>query len=289
MRRQRGRSSPITIADWTETIEQRNVVFGEPAGYWCYVPPKRYRFGGWHAGQASRAVDLAAFWIARVPITVAQYTHMQESRCEECFSPHNHAFHPSAAPERQIHPQVGVSWFNAMAFAGWLQHHLAPIVPRDYQLRLPTEIEWEVAAACGRDGRRSQYPWGDGPLTPERALFAAADTAIVGSYPAGAAECGALDLLGNVWEWTLSAYADYPALPSDLRNGVVVVRFDRVLRGGAYYSSAASLSCAARFRYLPDDFVRGYGFRLVLAIRLPRSGRSKSEPEPQVAISKRGA
>ena len=112
---------------------------------------------------------------------------------------------------KEDHPVVNVSWKDAVAFCRWLSQASGKTI------RLPTEAEWEKAAR-GDDGRI--YPWGDEPPTKELCNFSnnVGDTTPVGQYPAGASLCGALDMAGNVWEWTGSLYGPYPYQVEDGRN-----------------------------------------------------------------------
>src|SRR5207244_3360547 len=105
------------------------------------------------------------------------------------------------APIDPDKPVVHVSWFEADALA------------RAHGARLPTEAEWEKAATWDQGaGRKLLQPWGDEPPTPERANLDQQrySPTPAGACPDGAAPCGALGLMGDVWEWTSSHFGGYP-------------------------------------------------------------------------------
>ena len=125
-------------------------------------------------------------------------------------------------------PVCHVSWFEAEAFASWAGK------------RLPSESEWEVAAAWDPAvGRPRRYPWGDDPPTPERAnldqkLFSPAP---VGAYPAGTSAFGCEQMLGDIWEWTSSDFEPYPGFRAFPYPEYSVPFFGsgfKVLRGGSW-------------------------------------------------------
>jgi iron(II)-dependent oxidoreductase len=131
-------------------------------------------------------------------------------------------------------PVVHVSWYEADAFA------------RSHGLRLPSEFEWELAATW--DFERSvklDWPWGSAPVTAERANLV--ESAVfaplpAGSLPDGAAPCGALAMIGDVWEWTASNFRGYPGFEAHPYREYSEVFFGgdyRVLRGGSFAASAA--------------------------------------------------
>jgi formylglycine-generating enzyme required for sulfatase activity len=139
---------------------------------------------------------------------------------------------------KESHPVVYVSWEDALAYCYWL----AEATGRPYTL--PSEAEWEKAAR-GTDGR--VYPWGNewDARRCNTAEGGRAKTAAVGTYPDGASPYGALDMAGNVWEWTRSAYRPYPYRPDDGREDQAG-RGPRVLRGGAFDDSQRHARCACR-------------------------------------------
>jgi formylglycine-generating enzyme required for sulfatase activity len=169
-------------------------------------------------------------------------------------------------------PLVGVSWHEALAYCRWLEANLQVEQPGAH-LSLPTEPQWEKAAR-GAEARR--WPWGDDwredqANTSELGLET---TSPVGLFPSGRSLCGAIDMAGNVWEWTCckwgasdSAQPDfkYPYDAKDGRESLEGVDF-RVVRGGSCGDVRGLGRCAYRYRLRPDFFNNNLGFRVVLSL-----------------------
>jgi formylglycine-generating enzyme required for sulfatase activity len=146
-------------------------------------------------------------------------------------------------------PVVGITWYASRSYCLWLSL-MESNGQRTDLYRLPTEPEWEWAAA-GKE--RREYPWGNTEPTPKLANYNGNEgaTTPVGSYPEGATPEGLYDMAGNVWEWQENRYGhkDYPDA--------------RALRGGSWNDNAENLRCSSRNYFLPVSRNLNFGFRVV--------------------------
>lgn len=251
---------PVTSDEWRRKLAKTQA--GDMTGYFCQVDAGAYTIGSADNDpdaddneQPQHTVTFdAPFLIARYPVTNAQWQAWVQMGGEQS------RWSDNTDLNRLNQPVVGVTWHMCNAFCAWLSEQLGATV------RLPTEPEWE-AAARGGDARR--YPWGD-EWQDDRAATAedqetrgARYTVPVGCYPAGAAPCGVLDMAGNVWEWTVSAYRSYPGAAKPFTEDQY-----RVLRGGGWNDNRKRVRCGARGRGDPGDDLIVLGFRVVVAPRL---------------------
>lgn len=222
------------------------------------VPAGAFRMGSPRQPEASppHAVRLPKYLIGKFEVTNAQFARFVQASGHRTTS----RWQDYVEKGRERYPVVHVSWADAQAYARWAG------------LRLPTEAEWERAAR-GTDGRT--YPWGNAwdparcnslaltsPALLERMLpmDRRRGTLPVGSFPGGASPVGALDMLGNVLEWTASAWAPYPGAPA----GVAPADAEKVIRGGSWATAAQDMATWRRDK-TPADYWYFYqypGFRL---------------------------
>jgi formylglycine-generating enzyme required for sulfatase activity len=186
------------------------------------------------------------FWIDRFEVTNKQYKSLSGKNPPSIFIGDNR-------------PVERITWYDAKAYCEEV---------RSGDARLPTEAEWEYAAA-GPDSY--PYPWGrEIPKTnlKEYAAFQQTGPSEVGSgiRDKGRSWVGAYDMSGNVWEWVNSLYKAYPYSLSDGRESNTDNSKDnlRVLRGGSWLPDFSSvLRASYRIKYLPESQYFNFGFRCV--------------------------
>jgi formylglycine-generating enzyme required for sulfatase activity len=153
-------------------------------------------------------------------------------------------------------PVVGISWHEARAYCSWLSAQAGQC------WRLPSEVEWE-AAARGTAARR--YAWGE---DFDAGFCNAVETHVrgttpVGVFPGGDTPEGLVDISGNVYEWTSSAFHSYPYAADVKREDPEQADARRVLRGGGWNHLRDFARCAFRGHYDPGVRLTHVGLRLV--------------------------
>ncbi|MFQ5682358.1 MAG: selenoneine synthase SenA [Candidatus Binatia bacterium] len=165
------------------------------------------------------------------------------------------------APMEKHAPVIHVTWYEAEAYCNWARR------------RLPTEAEWDVAASAeptpdgkGISERKRRYPWGDEPPSPGRANLDSRFMGCVdvGAFPSGDSAFGCRQMLGNIWEWTASAFYPFPGYIVDTpyrEYSAPWFGYRKVLKGGAW-ATRSRLACNS-YRNFFDPYRRDVlaGFR----------------------------
>ena len=244
-----------------------------------YVPAGQFSMGskfGLVDEQPVHIVQLDAYWLDRTEVTNEMYQKcVQAERCEE---PRNLIYYND--PEYSNHPVVFVSWTNAAAYCSFVYR------------RLPTEAEWEKAAAWNpTKNEKLVYPWGNlydcskGNFDDETQLDSSlmqdgsvdcdgyTQTAPVGIFSNGASPYGALDMAGNVWEWVHDAFIGVDPFNASDKNYYAISPFEnpngtdpsitdyRSLRGGSWNWIYGYGRSSYRLGFGKSNSFEGVGFR----------------------------
>lgn len=165
------------------------------------------------------------------------------------------------APLEPHRPVIHVTWYEAEAYCRWAGR------------RLPSEAEWELAASAAPPGNglvlqpgKRRYPWGDEP--PDHTLanldglrLGCADVA---EYPMGDSAHGCRQMIGNVWEWTASAFYPFPGYLLDhpyKEYSAPWFGYRKVLKGGAWATRGRMIHNMYRNFFTPDRQDVFAGFR----------------------------
>ncbi|MFN7998033.1 MAG: SUMF1/EgtB/PvdO family nonheme iron enzyme [Bryobacteraceae bacterium] len=159
---------------------------------------------------------------------------------------------------RGLHPVVNVNWWEAANYAKWLG------LRTRQACRLPTEVEWEYAA---RAGTSTVYWWGDSVGTGNAncancgSPWDRDQSAPVGSFKPN--RFGLYDVLGNVWEWTCSAWAPHFDENHEEKCAGDHPLERRVIRGGSYAFDPRDARSGSRRGLVPNDRRLNAGFRVL--------------------------
>lgn len=266
-------------------------VAGEARGPWpgdVEIPGGEFMLGADREGGGfvfdnekwAHPVKVAAFRIARAPVTCAEFAAFVEDggygRREwwgeagwrwreeaQAAAPVYWERHGAEWVRRHYDrrerlqpdaPVIHVNWYEAQAYCRWAGR------------RLPTEAEWEFAAAAAPGSRtKRRYPWGGSEPSPQHAnLFGVSDgCADVAAFDGGDSAWGCRQMFGNVWEWTSDWFGPYPGFVRDPYREYSEPWFGdhKVLRGGCYATRGGLLRNTWRNFYTPDRRDVFAGFR----------------------------
>jgi len=162
------------------------------------------------------------------------------------------------------YPVVFVSWYAAVAYC------------QAQGKRLPTEAEWEYAAAGGL--KEKAFPWGD--EMPDKSIVNFSGSGLkaataVGIYPANG--YGLFDMAGNVWEFLADEWQKYsdsndaqtnPVAGGDFFTGKTYrqVKTRRAIRGGGYGAAPVNMRITFRDSHQPENAGDHVGFRCAKSV-----------------------
>lgn len=236
-----------------------------------WVPPGKFLMGSnpsqdhysqSHEQPAHSVKITSGFWLDMHPVTNEAYRYFIEQggyASQALWHPdaweyiENGELMPAELDAKFNAPQqpcVGVCWYEADAYARWRGG------------RLPTEAEWEYAA---RGQESLIFPWGN-QYDSNRLNCNGSNnsTTIIGSYENGKSWVGALDLLGNVWEWVHDWYDInyYKNSPSENPQGPLEGS-THLLRGASWQNEQEWQRATARLHLSAMICKTNIGFRIV--------------------------
>ncbi len=283
-------TTPVSNPDPTATIASSSLnglgdtqVSPKDNATLVYIPAGQFPMGsefGLTDEQPVHIVELDAFWMDRTEVTNEMYRKCVDAG--KCEQPGILTYYDD--PQFSNHPVLMVAWTDAAAYCSFVDR------------RLPTEAEWEKAAAWDPIKKEKlAFPWGNqydcskGNFDDETKLDASLMqdgsvncdgydlTAPTGSFPSGASPYGALDMGGNVWEWVHDAYIEVDPLEATIKNYYAIspafnptgvdpaITEYRSMRGGSWNWTFGYGRAAYRLWYGKDDKYDAVGFRCAVS------------------------
>ena len=212
--------------------------------------------------EAKHIVFLDKYFIDKYEVTFRRYQKCVDAG--KCTPPAVGGALNYGWKDTDLFPVNGVTWEQSQNFCEFEGR------------RLPTEAEWEKAA---RGTQANTYPWGEQAPSCELAVVdrpnagalgcGTGNTFDVGSKPKGASPYGAMDMAGNLWEWTADWHdANYYENSPDNNPKGPESGLYKTARGGDFFTrSGYEVRTTSRFPYEPSDYSIAVGFRCAADIK----------------------
>jgi len=220
-----------------------------------WIPGGKFIMGsnnGYDDEKPIHRLHVKGFWLSKYEITNKQYgSFLKDTNHREP------PFWDDPNFNQPDYPIVGITWKDAVAYCNWAK------------VRLPTEQEWEYAAAGG--SKQLEYGTATGEINHDLANYSGTkgkdrweNTSPIGSFPPN--PFGIYDMAGNAWEWCSSLWKTYPHIQNDGRENMDTNNKGlRIMRGGSWHYCSDYCRVSARHyhrEHLMYDYV---GFRVALS------------------------
>lgn len=231
--------------------------FALPLLEWISIPNGNLRL---ETLDSPKTYHISAFSMSKYPITYEQFqSFIDDGGYQEDRWWRGLAWRATTPAEATWpiynHPREMVSWYEAIAFTRWLS------VKFKRNVTLPTEMQWQYAAASDRD---QEYPWGtyfdQNKCNTEESKVQ--QTTPVVQYLLGASPYGVMDMSGNVWEWMSTEYDNPDSISVD-GDGIGGDSY-RTLRGGSWQENFELARVTVRLREHPSVRLNDIGFRVAV-------------------------
>ncbi|MBZ0294493.1 MAG: formylglycine-generating enzyme family protein, partial [Anaerolineae bacterium] len=242
-----------------------------PPFEWIHIPAGKVTLeAGGYVPKGGQTFDVPMFYIAKYPVTNAQYAKFIKAggynnrqwwtdagwKQKESQNWAEPRFWRDKKWNGEDYPVVGVSWYESLAFSNWLSAAVGATDRLPQKITLPTEQQWQRAAQ-GDDRRK--YPWGrqwDVSRCNTEESNINRTTPVQQYEGKGDGPYGVVDMAGNAWEWCMTNWEDGSIDPT---GNLWCVR-----RGGSCLLDNFYIRVAYRDPWTDlDERLKSQGFRLV--------------------------
>ena len=243
-----GKNAAIPLSD-TVNLE---MIWVEPGTFTMGSPTDE--LGRWNNETQHQVTLTQGYWLGKYEVTKSQYKVIMDS------------WH--APTDESV---TSVDWYDAKSFCSYLTNieREAGRLPEGYVYTLPTEAQWEYACRAGTTtALNSGKNLSDKEQCPEMdevgwyQYNSDKTTQTVGQKKPNA--WGFYDMHGNVYEWCLDIYSNYPTEPVTDPTGPDGGMLYNIIRGGSWGDAASDCRSAYRNAIAPGEYYSNVGFRVAL-------------------------